>query len=58
MSLTLRIKPNCLDCTLLELDRGKTMQLLLVVIATSACVLGLAFTGLYFLNKSVDEGDS
>lgn len=33
------------------------MQLLLVVVATSVCVLGLAFTGLYFLNKSVDERD-
>ena len=31
------------------------MALLLLVIAVAICVLGLAFTGMYFLNKSVDQ---
>jgi hypothetical protein len=31
------------------------MQLLLLVIAVAVCVLGLSFTGIYFLNKSVDQ---
>jgi cytochrome c-type biogenesis protein CcmH/NrfG len=29
--------------------------LLLLVIAVAVCVLGLAFTGVYLLNKSVDQ---
>lgn len=52
LSLTPRIKPDQLDRTLLELGRGKTMQLLLVVIATSACVLGLAFAGMTRFSRS------
>jgi hypothetical protein len=31
------------------------MALLLLVIAVAIFVLGLAFTGVYFLNKSVDQ---
>ena len=31
------------------------MQLILLVIAVALCVLGLAFAGMYFLNKSVDR---
>jgi hypothetical protein len=31
------------------------MALLLLVIAVAVCVLGLSFTGMYFLNKSVDQ---
>ena len=31
------------------------MALLLTVIATSAVVLAIAFTGMYLLNKSVDS---
>ena len=31
------------------------MALLLLVIAVAIVVLGLAFTGMYFLNKSVDD---
>jgi hypothetical protein len=33
------------------------MQLLLLVIAVAICVLGLSFTGMYYLNKSVDQSD-
>jgi uncharacterized protein YneF (UPF0154 family) len=33
------------------------MQLLLVVIATVICVLGLAFLGMYLLNRSIDQSD-
>ena len=33
------------------------MQLLFVVIAVVLCVLGLAFAGIYYLNKSVDQSD-
>ena len=33
------------------------MQLLFVVIAVVLCVLGLAFLGIYYLNKSVDQSD-
>lgn len=29
--------------------------LLLLVIAVAGCVLGAAFTGMYLLNKSVDQ---
>jgi hypothetical protein len=35
----------------------RAMQLLLVVIATAICVLGLAFLGMYLLNKSIDQSD-
>jgi hypothetical protein len=31
------------------------MQLLLVVIGTAVCVLGLAFVGIYLLNRAVDR---
>jgi putative copper export protein len=31
------------------------MQLLLVVIAVVVSVLGLAFAGMYFLDKSIDQ---
>jgi hypothetical protein len=31
------------------------MALLLLVIAVAAFVLGLSFTGMYFLNKSVNK---
>ena len=31
------------------------MALLLLVIAVAIVVLGLAFAGMYFLNKSVDD---
>jgi hypothetical protein len=33
------------------------MQVFLMVVAVSACVLGGAFTAVFFLNKSVDEAD-
>jgi hypothetical protein len=33
------------------------MQLLFVVIVVVLCVLGLAFLGIYYLNKSVDQSD-
>ena len=33
------------------------MNLLLLVIAVAIVVLGLSFTGLYYLNKAVDEAD-
>jgi hypothetical protein len=33
------------------------MQLLLLVIAVAIIVLGLTFTGMYCLNKSVDQSD-
>ncbi len=33
------------------------MHVFLVVVAVSACVLGGAFTAMFFLNKSVDEAD-
>ncbi len=33
------------------------MQLLLVVVATAICVLGLAFLGMYLLNRSIDKTD-
>jgi hypothetical protein len=31
------------------------MALLFLVIGVAVCVLGLAFTGMYLLNKSVDQ---
>ena len=31
------------------------MALLLLVIAVAIVVLGISFTGMYFLNKSVDQ---
>lgn len=31
------------------------MQLILVVIAVAICVLGIAFTGMYFLDRSVSR---
>ncbi len=33
------------------------MQIFLMVVAVSVCVVGGAFTAMYFLNKSVDEAD-
>lgn len=33
------------------------MALLLLVIAVSAVILSLCLTGLYFLNREVDESD-
>ena len=33
------------------------MQLLIVVIAVVLCVLGAAFAGMYFLDRSVSGGD-
>ncbi len=33
------------------------MQLLLLVIAVAIVVLGLSLTGMYYLNKAVDESD-
>ena len=33
------------------------MHIFLMVVAVSACVLGGAFTAMFFLNKSVDEAD-
>ena len=33
------------------------MALLLLVIAVSVVVLGLSFSGMYFLNRSVDKSD-
>jgi hypothetical protein len=33
------------------------MQVFLMVVAVSACVVGGAFTAMFFLNKSVDEAD-
>jgi hypothetical protein len=33
------------------------MHVFLMVVAVSACVVGGAFTAMYFLNKSVDEAD-
>ena len=33
------------------------MQLLLVVIAVVWCVLGLAFAGMYFLDKSINRNE-
>jgi hypothetical protein len=33
------------------------MALFFMVVAVSACVLGLAFTGIYFLNRSIDRAD-
>ena len=33
------------------------MNLLLLVIAVAICVLGLAFTAMYFLNRAVDAAD-
>ena len=33
------------------------MQVFLVVVAVSACVVGGAFTAMFFLNKSVDKAD-
>jgi hypothetical protein len=33
------------------------MNLLLLVLAVAICVLGLSFTGLFYLNKSVDKAD-
>jgi len=35
----------------------RPMQLLLVVIATAICVLGLTFLGMYLLNRSIDKTD-
>ena len=33
------------------------MHVFLMVVAVSACVVGGAFTAMFFLNKSVDEVD-
>jgi hypothetical protein len=33
------------------------MQVFLMVVAVSACVVGGAFTAMFFLNKSVDDAD-
>ena len=33
------------------------MQIFLMVVAVSACVIGGAFTAMFFLNKSVDDAD-
>jgi hypothetical protein len=33
------------------------MHVFLMVVAVSACVVGAAFTAMFFLNKSVDEAD-
>jgi hypothetical protein len=33
------------------------MHVFLMVVAVSACVVGGAFTAMFFLNKSVDEAD-
>ncbi len=33
------------------------MQIFMVVVAVSACVVCGAFAAVYFLNKSVDEAD-
>jgi hypothetical protein len=33
------------------------MQVFLMVVAVSVCVVGGAFTAMFFLNKSVDEAD-
>jgi hypothetical protein len=34
-----------------------SMNILLMVLAVNACVLGVAFLGLYGLNKAVDQFD-
>jgi hypothetical protein len=34
------------------------MDIFLVVIAPGVVILGLALTGIYFLNKSVDQADA
>jgi uncharacterized protein YneF (UPF0154 family) len=33
------------------------MALLLLVIAVAICVLGIAFTGMYLLNRAVDKSN-
>jgi hypothetical protein len=33
------------------------MQVFMMVVAVSACVVGGAFTAMYFLNRSVDKAD-
>jgi hypothetical protein len=33
------------------------MQTFMMVVAVSVCVLGGAFTAVFFLNKSVDDAD-
>jgi hypothetical protein len=33
------------------------MQVFMMVVAVSACVVGGAFTAMFFLDKSVDEAD-
>jgi hypothetical protein len=33
------------------------MHIFLMVVAVSVCVVGGAFTAMFFLNKSVDEAD-
>jgi hypothetical protein len=33
------------------------MQVFMMVVAVSVCVVGGAFTAMYFLNKSVDKAD-
>jgi hypothetical protein len=33
------------------------MHVFLMVVAVSACVVGGAFTAMFFLNRSVDEAD-
>jgi hypothetical protein len=33
------------------------MQLLIVVVATAICVLGLAFLGMYLLNRAIDRSE-
>jgi hypothetical protein len=33
------------------------MQVFLMVVAVSVCVVGGAFTAVFFLNKSVDKAD-
>jgi hypothetical protein len=33
------------------------MHVFLMVVAVSACVVGGAFTAMFFLNKSVDDAD-
>jgi hypothetical protein len=33
------------------------MHVFLMVVAVSACVVGGAFTAVFFLNKSVDQAD-
>jgi len=40
-----------------EADMTNNVEILLMVIAVNACILGLAATALFFLNRAVDSLD-